>query len=210
MTTSKIIPPVFLVQREPVCDVLSHQVWAHRQLGSLLGEAERCVSLTARKKMTPAGARHRLAKIARSMHEAIREFSRSVKTSLQPVNHLRATSPSPKVPVPHGHTATLPESNWREWQWQATNPEAGCLALEACDWNDQTRAAELWIQRALHRALSLRATGEYLAVRFDGLNRATKMLKDLQRQLAYADNEFWSRFTLAASVGFRRPTQCEH
>jgi len=57
----------------------------------------------------------------------------------------------------------------------------------------------------LHRALSLRATGEYLAVRLDGLSRATKMMKDLHKQLAYADDEFWSRFTLADSVGFRRP-----
>jgi hypothetical protein len=205
MTASKIIPPVFLVQREPVCDVLSHQVWAQQQLNQLLGEADRCVSLTARKKMTPAGARHRLAKIARSMHEAILEFSKVVKTSLKPANRLRPELSAPRVPVPHGHAASLPENNWRQWQWQATNPAAGCLALEAGDWNDQTRAADLWIQRALHRALTLRAAGEYLAVRLDGLTGATKIMKDLQKQLAYADDEFWSRFTLAASVGFRRP-----
>jgi hypothetical protein len=205
MNSSKIIPPVFLVHREPICDVLSHQVWAQQQLNKLLSEANRCVGMAARKKMTPAGARHRLAKIARSMHEAISEFSKIVKSSLQPATGMRIESPSPRVPVPHGHNGASPENNWRHWQWQATNPAAGCLALEACDWNDQTRAAELWIQRAVHRALSLRATGEYLAVRLDGLSRATKMMKDLQKQLAYADKEFWSRFTLATSVGFRRP-----
>ena len=205
MNSLKIIPPVFLVHREPICDVLSHQVWAQQQLNKLLSEANLCVGMAARKKMTPAGARHRLAKIAGSMREAISEFSSIVKSSLQPATGMRIESPCPRVPVAHGHHAASPANNWRHWQWQATNPAAGCLTLEASDWNDQIRAAELWIQRAAHRASSLRATGECLAVRLDGLNRATKMIRDLQKQLAYADQEFWSCFTLASGVGFRHP-----
>jgi hypothetical protein len=203
MTTSKIIPPVFLVHREPIADLLEHHVWADSQLRVLLSEADKCVNLAARKKMTPAGARARLARIARAMHQAIKEFSKLTKTALQPVTAMSAAVPS-RVPVPHGHPAHATEHVLSQWEWQAPNPTAGCLALEACDWNDQTRAAELWVQRALHRALTLRATGEYLAIRLDGLERARKMMADLGKQLEYASNEFWSRFTLAESIGFRR------
>jgi len=203
MNTSKIIPPVILVHREPIADLLEHHVWADSQLRTLLGEADKCVNLAARKKMTPAGARARLARIARAMHQAITEFSKITKTALQPVSAMSAAVAS-RVPVPHGHTAHAAERVPGQWEWQAPDPTTGCLALEACDWNDQTRAAELWVQRALHRALTLRATGEYLAVRLDGLECARKMMSDLGKQLDYAANEFWSRFTLAESIGFRR------
>lgn len=202
MTTSKIIPPVFLVHREPIAELLGHHVWADQQLRALLSEADKCVKLAARKKMTPAGARARLARIARAMHQAITEFSKISKHALKPVTAMSAIAS--RVPVPHGHNARTAEQPPGCWEWQAPNPATGCLALEAGDWNDQTRAADLWVQRALHRALTLRATGEYLAVRLDGLERARKMMADLGRQLDYAATEFWSRFTLAESVGFRR------
>jgi hypothetical protein len=203
MTTSKIIPPVFLVHREPIAELLEHQVWADNQLRALLSEADRCVNLAARKKMTPAGARARLARIARGMHQAITEFNKVAKIALRPVTAMSAVIPS-RVPVPHGHNTKTADHTPGHWEWQAPNPAIGCLALEACDWNDQIRAADLWVQRALHRALTLRATGEYLAVRLDGLERAGKMMADLGKQLDYAANEFWSRFTLAESIGFRR------
>lgn len=201
MTRSKIIPPVFLVHREPIADLLEHQIWADNQLRALLSEADRCVDLAARKKMTTAGARARLTRIARGMHQAITEFNQVAKTALRPVSAMSAVIP---VPVPHGHGTQSTEHPHGHWQWQAPNPAAGCLAIEAGDWNDQTRAADLWVQRALHRALTLRATGEYLAVRLDGMERARKMMADLSKQLDYAANEFWSRFTLAESIGFRR------
>lgn len=203
MTSSKIIPPVFLVHREPVEDLLQHQVWADAQLRRQVRLAQRCVDRVLDGKLTPAGARAKLTRLARTMHEAIREFGRLTRTALKPVTVEKPVLSQPRVTVPYHQPAQPQTSNWRQWQWQATNPVLGCLALEAFDWNQQSSAAELWIQRSVHRALTIRAAGEYLAVRLDGLDAARKTLADARKQLDYATKDFWSRFTLAESIGFR-------
>lgn len=204
MKHSRIIPPIVLVQRDQIEEVLRHQVWADAQLNRHLTEVTRCIELTELGCMTPAGARERLTKLARAMHEAIREFAKVAQTALKPVQKFQSVPHQTAVPVPHGHRCEQKPS-WRQWQWQATNPALGCLAFEAADWNEQHAVANQWIHRAVHRALAVRATGEYLAVRVDGLDRARKMANEVTRQLRSASREFWEKFILAESLGLRRP-----
>jgi hypothetical protein len=208
MRHSRIIPPIVLVQRDQIEDVLRHQVWADAQLARHQQEVKRCIELTELGCMTPAGARERLTKLARAMHEAIREFAKVAQAALKPVQKSQTIPHPTAVPVPHGHPGE-PGASWRQWQWQATNPALGCLAFEAADWNEQHAVANLWIQRAVHRALAVRATGEYLAVRVDGLDRARKMADEVSRQLRHASREFWEKFILAESIGIRRPQRAK-
>lgn len=208
MAQSRIIPPVFLVHRDQIAEVLRYQVWADAQMHRHLQGAKRCVEMTALGCMTPAGARDRLAKLARAMHAATREFAKIAQAVLKPAAKPQTTRTRAAVAVPHGHPCE-PESSWRQWQWQATNPAAGCLAFEAADWNDQFAVADVWIQRAVHRALAVRATGEYLVLRMDGLERARCMTDDLIKQLEYATTDFWSKFTLGESIGVGRSALAE-
>jgi hypothetical protein len=208
MGPSRIIQPVFLVQREPIEELLRYQVWAHAQLQRHLQEVKRCVDSTELGGMTPAGARERLAKSARAMHAATREFAKIAQSVFRPARKTTSIRARSLVPVPHG-VSPEPAGSWRQWQWQATHPAAGCLAFEAADWNEQFAVADLWIQRAVHRALAVRATGDYLAVRLDGLARARAMTEELTRQLEYASKDFWARFTLADSIGANRATFAE-
>lgn len=203
MAHSRIIPPVFLVQRDQIEEVLRYQVWADAQLRRHLRQAKRCVKMTELRRMTPAGARERLSKLARAMHAATREFAKIAQSVLKPARKAEMFQARKAVPVPHGVRAES-TSTWRSWQWQATNPAAGCLAFAAADWNDQIAVADLWVHRAIHRALAVRATGEYLAVHLDGLERARDMTEELAKQLAYATNDFWTKFTLAESIGTSR------
>ena len=208
MAQSRIIPPVFLVQRDQVEEVLRYQVWADAQLRRHLQEMKRCLEMTELGCMTPAGARERFTKLARAMHAATREFAKIAQSVLKPARKTKLARAWTPVPVPHGVPAER-ENTWREWQWQATDPAAGCLTFEAADWNDQFAVADVWIQRAVHRALAVRATGECLALRMDGLERARTTTEELIKQLDYATQEFWAKFTLAGSIGVCRSTFAE-
>jgi hypothetical protein len=197
------MPPVFLVQRNQIEEVLRYQVWADAQLRRHLREATRCMELTELGCMTPAGARARLTQIARAMHAASCEFAKIARCALKPARKAEMERTPAPIPVPHG-LPPEPEPVSRSWQWQGTHPAAGCLAFEAADWNDQLAVAELWIQRAVHRALTLRAAGEHLAVSMDGMERARSIMEELGKQLEYATQDFWTRFTLAEGLGMDR------
>jgi len=206
MARSQNIPPICLVQREQIEEVLRYQVWADAEMRQQLQSAKSCIELTELGCMTPAGARERLGKLARAMHEATREFAKTVQAILRPAPAKESPHQREAVPVPLGRRTrtSQEEQSWREWQWQATSPAHGCLAFATTAWDDEFNVADKWIQRAVHRALSLRATGEYLAVRLDGLERARRMAEDLMQQLQRASEEFWSQSTLPQCIGVER------
>ena len=197
-------PQIFLAQRENIAELLRYQVWADAQLRRHLGRVKHCVEMTRLGRMTSAGARERLAIIARSMHAAVREFSRIAHSLFDPASQYLRVRSTHAVPVPHGAFDEQPHRSWKEWQWKATHPPAGCLAFNVDEWNEQRAVADLWVQRNVHRALAVRATGEYLALRLDGLDRASSMSEELFAQLRFSSDDFWAKFELAECAGVRR------
>jgi hypothetical protein len=200
MTQSRIIPPVFLIQRGQIEEILRHQVWADAQMRRQLQEMKQCVEMTSLGSMTPAGARARLVKIARAMNAATLELARVSQSVLKSARHAEAIHAGNAAPGLRGLPAQS-LSSWRDWQWQGTNPAAGCLTFEAADWNDLFAVIDLWVERAIQRALAVRATAEYLVVRLDGTERARSMTEELFKQLDYSAQEFWSNFALTGCIG---------
>jgi len=204
MSQPIITPKIFLTHRDQLEDVLRYQVWADGQLHHHLSRVRHCVKMVRLGRMTTGGARERLAIIARAMHAAVGEFAAIAKAFFDPSRQTLNVRHRQAVPVLHGSSESRPNSSWRKWQWQATHPAAGCLAFSASDWQQQRAVAEVWIQRNVHCCLVVRATGECLALRMDGLDRADTMAEELQAQLKASTESFWTNFTMDECAGLRR------